>query len=89
MSPHAVLIVSLAVVNIPVYYFLYRMLYRDAQEFLDAIRFWVKPDLWSLLDGEYWDDLWAEMKLGVFVAGCSGAVMAEAYLVSTHILTRT
>lgn len=89
MSPHAVLILSLAVVNIPVYYLLYRQFYQDAQEFIDAIRFWVKPDLWSLLDGEYWDDVWAEMKLGLFFTVCSGTVMAEAYLVSTYILTRT
>ena len=89
MSPHAVLVASLAVVNIPVYYLLFRVLYRDMQEFIDAVWFWLKPDLWSLLDGEYWDDFWAEMKLGMFVAACSGAVMGEAYLVSIYILTRT
>jgi hypothetical protein len=88
MSPYAVLVLSLAVVNIPVYYLLYRLFYRDAQEFLDALYFWVKPDLWSWMDGEYWEDVWAEMKLGLFVAVCSGAVMGEAYLLSTYVLTR-
>jgi hypothetical protein len=88
MSPQAVLILSLAVVNLPVYYFLYRMLYRDAQEFVDALVFWFKPDLWSALNGEYWDDVWAEMKLGLFLTACSGTVMLEAWLVTTYVLTR-
>ncbi len=89
MSPHTVLVLSLAVVNIPAYYLLYRLFYRDAQEFIDAIWFWIKPDFWSLLDGEYWDDFWAEMKLGLFLTACSGTVMGEAYLVATYVLTRT
>ena len=88
MSPDAVLILSLAVVNIPVYYLLYRLIYRDAQEFLDAIYFWFKPDLWSWMDGEYWEDAWAEMKLGLFLAACSGMVTGEAYLVATYVLMR-
>jgi hypothetical protein len=88
MTPHAVLVASLAVVNIPVYYLLYRLFYRDFDEFMEAIRFWLKPDLWSWIDGEYWDDVMASMKLGIFFSLCSGAVMGEAYLVATYLLTR-
>lgn len=88
MSPTPVLIATFAVVNIPVYYLLYRLLYRDFDEFMEAIRFWIKPDLWSLIDGEYWDDVLASMKLGIFFALCSGAVMGEAYLVATYIVAR-
>ena len=89
MSPHNVLVLSLAVVNIPVYYLLYRLVYRDVQEFLDALYFWLRPDLWSLLDGEYWADFRAEMKLGLFVAVCSGTVMGEAWLLTTCVLIPT
>lgn len=88
MSPNAVLVLSLGVVNTPLYYLLYRLLYQDAQEFLDALYFWLKPDLWSLLDGEYWADFRAEMKLGLFVAVCSGTVMGEASLVTAYFLNR-
>ncbi|MHC4566585.1 MAG: hypothetical protein ACYTE3_12595 [Planctomycetota bacterium] len=32
-----------------------------------AVRFLFKPDSWSFIDGEYWDDWKAEFKLAIWV----------------------
>ena len=63
--------------NIPVYYGLYRLLFRDSDELFDAIIYWFTPGMWSWFDGELRDDMWAEFKLGVYLAVCSGCVYLE------------
>jgi hypothetical protein len=67
----------LILVNIPLYYGFYRLLFRDLQDFIDAIFYWFKPDLWSWLDGEFFEDFWAELKLGAFIFLCAGCVYLE------------
>jgi hypothetical protein len=34
-----------------------------------------------LFKGEYWDDRWAEMKLGFWVLLCIGCIILEAHLI--------
>lgn len=73
--------IILAVVNIPVYFGLGWVLYRTRDDFAEAIRFWFTPDVWSLFKGEYWDDCWAEAKLGFWILLCIGCVILEAHLI--------
>ena len=67
----------LVAVNIPIYWGLGKLIFRDADEFGEAIYFWLKPDMWSALSGEFFEDLAAEFKLGVWIALCAGAVYGE------------
>lgn len=71
--------IILAVVNLPVYFVLGRLFFSDWDEFWEALRFWITPDLISALRGEFWDDWWAETKLGLWFVCCAGCVLAEAY----------
>lgn len=85
MSRDVAIVGGLLAVNAPLFVLFGRLLFGNVQEFLDAVVFWFKPDPWSLFDGEYWEDIWAEMKLGAFVAACSLAIGAEYQLVSTWL----
>lgn len=72
--------VLLAVVNVPVYYGLGRVFFRDWDEFRESVRFWMTPDLISAFRGQYVEDWWAEAKLGLWVVSCTAFVVGEAYL---------
>ena len=72
--------VVLGVLNLPVYFGLGWVLFRTWQDFWDSIRFWITPDIFSLFRGEFLDDWFAELKLGVWIAACAGCVFGEAYL---------
>ena len=71
----------LAAIDIPVFYFYGKLLFGDLQGFIDAVWFWFKPDLWSFLDNQFFEDWWAEFKLGLFFATCGAAIAAEYFFV--------
>lgn len=63
-SDRALLLVIL--LHIPVYVLWGWILFRSWGAFWEAICFLIKPEIWSLLDGEYRDDLIAEAKLAIW-----------------------
>ena len=71
------LAILLAVVNIPLYWILYRTLFTDVDELADAIKFWITPEIFSAFRGEYWDDIWAEFKLLLLALVCAALVIVE------------
>ncbi len=75
-----VFLVVLAVANIPVYIAIGRVLFGDWEAFFEALKMAARPDLWSALLGEYWDDLWAEIKLMLWASGCLLALCLESAL---------
>ena len=72
-----VLLGVLVAANVPVYWLLFKALFRDSEELIQAIVFWITPDLFSLFRGQFMEDWWAEMKLSAFVFLASGAVWFE------------
>jgi len=71
------LVGGLIVANGPLYWVLYRLLFADLEELWDAVCFLVTPDLLSAIRGAFWDDVWAELKLGALVGVSAGAVYLE------------
>jgi hypothetical protein len=69
--------IALGVVNLPLYYFIGRFIFKGWDEFGEAIFFWLKPDIFSALSGELGADWWAEIKLGLFCTVCGALVWAE------------
>lgn len=45
----------------------WKLFFKDMENFLECLRFWLTPDAWSFFKGEYWDDCWAELKLGLWI----------------------
>lgn len=77
--------IVLGVVNVPVYWGLGWVMFNSWDEFGEAIRFWITPDLFSAFRGEFVNDWWAELKLGVWASGCMGCVYGEAFLIDKKI----
>jgi hypothetical protein len=57
---------------------LFRLFFKDAADFIDCLRLYFQPSFISLLRGEWRDDWWASMKLGVWIT------IALAMGVATH-----
>ena len=68
------------VLHIPVYFLWGWVLFRSWANFWEAIVFWVKPDLWSWVDDEYWDDVYAEAKLALWFLLPLGLIQFELWL---------
>jgi len=46
---------------------LFKPFFGDAEGFMDCVRFWLTPDVFSLFRGEWIEDRWSEMKLGLWL----------------------
>ena len=46
---------------------LFKPFFGDRDEFIDCVKFWIKPDILSLFSGEYIKDRWSELKLGLWI----------------------
>ena len=66
--------------HLPVYFAWGWVLFRHWETFWEAVVFWVKPDSWSWIDDEYWDDVYAEAKLAAWFFGPIGLVGLEMWL---------
>ena len=53
---------------------LFKPLFGDKEGFFDCVKFWITPDIFSLFSGQYFEDRWSEMKLGlwIFCVGIAG-----------------
>jgi hypothetical protein len=71
------MIIVLIVLNVPLYLLLGRIFFGTWGRFLTAVKFWFKPDIFSWLDGSYWEDRWCEFVLFVFLFFCGLAVYGE------------
>jgi len=85
METKYVVIGVLAVLNAPLYYLAGKLIFGDLDSFLEALKYWFTPDMWSWFRGEGWADMMAEWKLGLFLAICGGLVYVE-YLLTIKLL---
>ena len=81
-------IVLLVLLNIPFYLFLGKHFFGDWAGFREAIRFLFTPNILSALKGKFHDDLWAEMKLGVFFVICALSFLCPYALIYLWIMSK-
>lgn len=68
------------IVSLAVGYILYKLLFDDLDEFLHCVKFWLTPDIISLFRGQYYEDMWAEIKLILWLAitiGCGYGIYVK------------
>lgn len=56
----------------------YRGIFTDSDDFKKSLGYAFKPDIISLIKGEYFKDRFAEMKLGFFIFLCVATIIGEA-----------
>ena len=71
------LILILTLLNIPLFFLIGKLIFNDWASFWEAVIFWFKPDIWSLLDGSYFEDCWAELRLLFFALACAATLFTE------------
>lgn len=76
----------LIVANLPVFYAIRRLIFPTWEDFGEAVRFWLTPDLLSMFRGEWAEDQWNELKLLVWIALCAGCVWVEYLLLVKYVL---
>ena len=57
---------------------MFPVFFDDREEFFEAIKFWLTPDIVSMFKGNYWEGGWAEFKLFVWIA-CAGGISYGLY----------
>ncbi len=57
---------------------LFKVFFKDKDDFIECVKFWLTPDIISAFRGEYFDDYWAECKLLIW-GGISAAISYGSY----------
>ena len=85
----SLLLLSLALVNIPAYVVLGRLLFKTWDRFLGAVRLWLSFEVILSPWGATSEDFAADSKLCAFLAGSTLIVMTEYLLLSTLVFGST
>ncbi len=78
----------LLIVNIPVFWLLGWVVFREWDEFVECVRFWITPEIVSAFQGEYYDSFWGKMRLGLWAILCVASIGGEYYLLMKYFLHR-
>ena len=65
---------------------LFKPFFGDVGGFWECIRFWLTPDVVSMFRGEWEEDWWSEMKLGLWLV-CGGAAGFGVYTGVTKLFS--
>lgn len=68
---YSILIIILLLVNIPVYKWIYRSIFKDSDDFRESVEYSITPDIFSLFQGRFLKDWLGEAKLSFFVISCT------------------
>jgi hypothetical protein len=82
VNPRFLLI--LGILNLPVYWCIWRALFGDWEDFKEAVYFWLTPRWLDWLRGELFEDTWANTKLLVFFVLCALFVASEYVMLLRH-----
>jgi MFS-type transporter involved in bile tolerance (Atg22 family) len=61
---------------------LFRIIFDDAEDFQNSLKYSFTPDLFSLFRGEYFKDRFAEFKLGIFIFLCGLTIAIEVMILN-------
>lgn len=66
----------------PIYKVLAKVFFGEQyQGFAECFKYAIQCDFYSMMQGKYWDDYWATLKLNTYLSLCIGWVCAVAELI--------
>jgi hypothetical protein len=81
MNP--ILIAAAVAIDIPLFWGIYKLFFRDLDELFEVIGYVITPDFWSFLKGEFGADFFAELKFGLFMFILGAIVFTEFALIQS------
>jgi uncharacterized protein involved in cysteine biosynthesis len=78
-------IAILVIANIPLYLAVAWVFFDNLEGFTETLKYALKPDIISWIQGEGPEDMWHELKLAGFIAMCILLVYAEHWLLQKYI----
>lgn len=69
-------------INLPIYYLVFKRMYKSTDEFLEALRYYFQPDMLSTAKGELFKDMKSSRKIGMFILVCIAIIAFEDFLLS-------
>jgi len=72
-----IVLALLIVVNVPVYFIVFKLIYGDVERFVDSIQYAVRPNFLAYFSDDYYVILMPQAQLSVFFIGCAAIVGAE------------
>jgi len=76
----------LLIVDIPIYYFIFKKIFKSKDEFFGALKYYFRPNLISVAKGEYFKDRENERKIGKFLAICILIFLVEEVVLSKILI---
>lgn len=70
-------LVILIILNIPIYFFFGRVLFKTWDDFGEAVSYLVTPRIISALQGEFWNRWWVMAKFTLWLGLCFVTVYLE------------
>ena len=80
------MIIIAIIVGAAVLVLLFKPFFGDFSGFMECVKFWIRPEIFSLFRGEYFEDIWSEMKLGIWLL-IGGAAGYGSYLLLQKIFS--
>jgi hypothetical protein len=76
----------LVVANSPVFFGIGWVIFDSWEGFGESLYYWIRPDMWSWIQGDGVEDWWAELKLVFFLIVCGACVWGEYALIDAYLL---
>ncbi len=59
----------------------FRVFFKGRDDFFDAIRLWMTPDIVSAFRGEWGEDMWSSTKLMIWIGAgaCIGVIVLDSF----------
>lgn len=80
-----IVVIALLVVNIPIYKIIFRLVFKDVDDFNESVKYSFTPDIFSLIKRRFWKDQFGELKLSFFIFLVFMLILTEYIFIITII----
>lgn len=80
-----ILFLILLIANIPIYKWIYKSVFKNSEDFKDAVNYTFTPDIFSLFKGSFWKHQVGEAKFSFFIFTCIMAIVVEFAVIKSII----
>ena len=76
---------KLSLINLPIYFLIGKVFFKNIEGFLTSLRFLITPDLLSAIRGEFLDDWWESLRFLIFILVCVILLFSEKAFIEKYV----